>query len=320
MTNFKRVALVAGVLAVLGCSDVSEYDPNAGSDPGTGDPNDPNDPAASEACSKMDLVFVIDNSGSMAEEQANLTANFGPFAELIDSYLTSDGNQLDYRIAVTTAGRDVSYKLTAFDMEFPFTEPGDNGNFVNRSECGMSRPWIERGDSDVVGTFECAANVGTYGPGAEMPLLGLEWALNRRVQDGTNAGFLRDDALLAVVMVSDQDDCSREDDGFTIDGTQPTCFDPNDSNIISLDTYLGFLDGLKGGRGRWATAVMAGPGPGSCESSFGTAAEAVRLGDFVDQTGQNGRFSSICDGDLTTALEDALDTFAAACEAFPPVQ
>ena len=30
-------------------------------------------------CSKMDLLFVIDNSGSMGEEQTNLIANFPTF-------------------------------------------------------------------------------------------------------------------------------------------------------------------------------------------------------------------------------------------------
>jgi len=314
-----RTLLIAGLLTLTGCTQVSDVDGN-GTGPGTGDPggDDPITEPEAKACSKMDIVFVIDDSGSMAEEQANLRANFGPFAELIDNYQNSDGDYLDYRIAITTAGRDVSYKVLAPEPlgEIPFNEGGMNGEFVQ--DCGMTRRWIERGDPNVADTFACAADLGTAGPGAEMPLLGLEWALNRRTADGTNAGFLREDALLAVVMLSDQDDCSREDNGFVIDGD--TCYDPADSNIISLDYYLGFLDDLKQGRGRWATAVMAGPGPGSCSSSFGTAIEAVRLKEFADKTGANAEFSSICDGDLTQALADALDTFAAACETFPPVQ
>lgn len=274
-------------------------------------------PVSSEACEKMDILFVIDNSGSMDEEQANLISNFSGFATLIDNHMTSSNRSLDYRIAVTTAGRDVSYTVSALGLTIPLTEGGDNGTF--RRGCGLDRAWMERSDGNLVSTFECRANVGTGGPGAEMPLLGLEWSLGARVDDGTNAGFLREDALLAIVMITDQDDCSRIDDGFTIDGMQPTCFDSSDSNIIPLPHYLNFLDELKGERGRWASAVIAGTGPGSCSSGFGEAAEASRMIDFVGQAGTNSVLSSICSGDLTGALEEALQNFEAACEAFPQI-
>lgn len=306
---------------LLGCG-VSEDNGLVGGDGGGDGPDRPDefaDAAPLQACEKMDILFVIDNSGSMSEEQSNLISNFSGFASLIDDYLTSTGNPLDYRIAVTTAGRDVSYRISlpVVNQEFPFTESGDNGNF--RRGCGMDRGWIEKADSDVVGTFSCRANVGTGGPGAEMPLLGLEWSLKQRVNDGTNAGFLRDDALLAIVMITDQDDCSRDDDDFLIDGNHPTCYNASDPNITPLSHYLDFLDDLKGDRGRWASAVIAGPGPGSCSSSFGEAAEAERMIDFVNQAGSNAVLSSICSGDLTNALGEALDTFEAACNAFPGI-
>lgn len=42
--------------------------------------------------------------------------------------------------------------------------------------------------------------------------------------------------------------------------------------------------------------------------------------DFVTQAGENSVFSSICDGDLTSALADAVAQFETACNAFPPVE
>lgn len=299
---------------LLSCG-VSKEDGQVGD--GDGGPES-SDAAPLQACEKMDILFVIDNSGSMGEEQSNLLANFDGFATLIDDYLTSTGNPLDYRIAVTTAGRDVSYNLLVpiVNEEIPVTEPGDNGHF--RRGCGIDRGWLEKNDSGLVDAFRCRANVGTGGPGAEMPLLGLEWSLKQRVDDGSNAGFVREDALLAIVMITDQDDCSRDDDGFLID-LSPTCFDAADTNITPLSHYLGFLDDLKGDRGRWASAVIAGPGPGSCSSSFGNAAEATRMIDFVAQAGSNSVLSSICSGDLTNALGEALDTFEAACNSFPGI-
>jgi hypothetical protein len=71
---------------------------------------------------------------------------------------------------------------------------------------------------------------------------------------------------------------------------------------------------------RRATAVIAGPGPGSCTSDFGDALEARRLKQFATETGDNAVFSSICEGDLASALGQALETFQAACENFPPVE
>ncbi len=44
----------------------------------------------------MDVLFVIDNSGSMGQEQTNLIANFPQFINVLDN------SGLDYRVAVTT--------------------------------------------------------------------------------------------------------------------------------------------------------------------------------------------------------------------------
>ena len=275
-------------------------------------------PRADE-CQKMDIVFVVDDSGSMQEEQTNLAANFPKFVSVLDAYKTKSGSKLDWRIAVTTTGRDVRYTVQP-PIAFPgggggiaMNEKGDNGAFRMKNECGASRRWVEKTDSDATSTFSCLAKVGTKGPGIEMPLYSLKLALNDRVADGTNAGFLRDDALLAVVMLTDEDDCSREDNDFTVQGD--VCAG---AEVKPVTDYAKMLDVAAKGPGRWATAVIAGEK--GCTSSFGDAAEAKRLKEFVSLAGQNGSFSSICDGDLTKALEKALSTFDAACKNFPPVR
>ena len=79
--------------------------------------------------------------------------------------------------------------------------------------------------------------------------------------------------------------------------------------------YKAFLDTYAGGPSRWATAVIAGKGPGSCSSSFGSAEEATRLEQFVSLVGTNAVMSSICDGDLSIGLTQALGTFKSACGA-----
>lgn len=281
-------------------------EPDSGSSPGDDFPE-----PQPEECSKMDIVFIIDDSASMQEEQDNLTGNFPVFAQVLEEYRTASGQALDFHVAVTTTGRDLRYRLEL--SPFPIEEQGDNGAF--RQSCGMSRPWIERNDGNLDTAFPCVARVGTNGPSYEMPLLAMEWALHERVSDGANDGFLREDALLAVIVLTDEDDCSRSDNDFVVPFFGDAC-DPE--NLVDVSHYVSVLDALKGERGRWATAVIAGPTP--CSSSLGEADEAVRLKDFVAQTGENAVFSSICEGDLASALGDAIATFDAACQAFPPVE
>jgi hypothetical protein len=158
-------------------------------------------------------------------------------------------------------------------------------------------------------TLSCRANVGTSGPGIEMPMLMSKWALSDRATDGTQPGFLRDDALLAIVYLTDEDDQSTSQNTFTITIGMDAPIDYNPAD------HVAFLDQLKGHRSRWAAAAIAGDG--DCMSAFGMATNAARLKEFVNLANSQGStqaaFSSICAGDLTIGLKEALDTFQAAC-------
>ena len=307
-----------------GDDDGDDTGDDSGDDGDDGDDGPPPPPPMAR-CQAMDIVFVVDNSGSMVEEQTNLGTNFPMFAGILDQYEVAPGQPLDYRVAVTTTGRTIT---TTVDLgggfpPIPMTEQGDNGAF--RNNCGPSRRWLERGDGNLAADLACRANVGTNGPGAaEMALYGGMLGLGERIMDGTNAGFLREDALLAVVMLTDEDDCSRTDDNLTIGFASDICsptYQP--AGYVGTEDAIAFYDALKGGRGRWATAVIAGPS--ACTSAFGDAANAAKLQQFVNQTNmgtssQNGVFSSICEGTLAPALQQALNTFQAACDSFPPVE
>lgn len=321
------ISLVLGPLVALSVAACgSSTNRASGYDDGTSSQIAPTDPGSigsgtatpdpkAEECQKMDIVFVVDDSGSMAEEQTNLATNFPKFVEVLESYKTKSGSKLDYRLAVTTTGRDVTYNIDFAGTSFPTTEKGDNGAFRMSNACGTKQRWVETGDSKISSEFSCLAKVGTDGPSVEMPLESLKLALNDRVKDGTNAGFLRPDALLAFVVMTDEDDCSRSDDNFTLTGAEECDTMPN---TVPLADYKSMLDNVAGGEGRWATAVIAGDK--QCSSSFGDALEAKRLKKFVNLAGSKGTFSSICDGDLTGSLKQALDTFDAACRSFPPVR
>lgn len=237
-------------------------------------------------CGKMDIVFVVDNSGSMSNIQNNLAENFPKFGKIIDGYKTESGTPLDYRLAVLT------------------TDTGDKGAFVRNAttSCnpGPDRAWLDRSDGTPGEFFACRARVGTKGSGDEQPLESLRLALTDGISSGVNTvggeGFLREDALLAFVIITDEDEDSK----------------------VPIETYPAAFDTLKDGeRGRWSAAVIAGET--RCRSDFGTASEAKKLKQFISTVGENGSFSSICQGDLTVGLLKALDTFDHACQSFPPV-
>jgi hypothetical protein len=264
---------------------------NGGDDGGTGNDNDGGDiigggdldAAGTEECTKMDIVFVIDNSGSMSQEQANLTANFPKFIQLLNDFKTKTGRSLDYRVAVTTT--DIT---------------GDRGRFrtTGQGGCngGPSRPWLEKSDGDISAPFSCRAVSGTGGSSTEQGLTAMRMALTDRMSDGTNkAGgqdFLREDALMAFVILSDEDE----------------------SNTTAISSFPPIFDQVKKERARWAAAVIAGEAGGCSSAQLGNASDARRYREFISLIGQNGVFSSICAGDLTIGLQKAMQTFSEACK------
>lgn len=188
----------------------------------------------------VDILFVIDNSRSMAEEQATLARNFGPLVERLA------GVDANYRIAITTtdtghlhcSGSDAgNFKLSSCRRrpeDFQTTQGDDYFDEACVSVCNHEqieilptttfqdstprpRPWIESIDGvtnlaegvDPVEAFQCFGPQGVTGCGFESPLeamrLGLLQAGDERSEE---YGFMRPGAILAVIIVTDEADCS----------------------------------------------------------------------------------------------------------------
>ncbi len=81
---------------------------------------------------------------------------------------------------------------------------------VEGEPCGIadSRRYMLADQPDLAETFSCAARVGTAGDGQEQPIGALLSALSdfHNEGDGCNAGFLRDDAVLVVTIITDEED------------------------------------------------------------------------------------------------------------------
>lgn len=123
-----------------------------------------------------DILFVIDDSQSMAEEQALLGANFSAFVDVLD------GSYADWQLGVVTTD-------------------------TSTADAGALRGGILTPDTpDVVTAFQAAVSVGTSGSRDERGL----WAAALATEPTHNPGFLRPEARFNVVFVSDEDDHSPE--------------------------------------------------------------------------------------------------------------
>lgn len=196
----------------------------------------------------VDILFVIDNSGSMAEEQATLARNFEQFIAVLER---EDVNA-NYRIAITTtdngnaaycgetgreAGRLQLQSCLGRMSEFTFH---DESHFAEACEAvcdhdeievtptttledpeEKARPWIERTGTrtnlpegvTTTDAFECFGPQGIAGCGFESTLESMRLAFQRAQNaDEKSYGFMRPNALLAVVIVTDEEDCSGRKD------------------------------------------------------------------------------------------------------------
>lgn len=214
---------------------------------------------------KTDILLVIDNSASMGPVQPTIAASVGA---LIDRAASS---RVDYRIAVTTTGIQ-----TPEDLGLPPCPGGANGAEAGRFfPVDASRPRIITpttpngrqilADNTQVGL--CAQ--------VEEGMQAMRLALSEPLVGGTNAGFLRKEANLAVLFISDEDDRSG----------------------YSVSEYLAFLQRLKGLGGASAHGIV--DGDSSCPQTAGVAHRYVSL---IRSTG--GRIAPVCHGNWTAVFDD----------------
>ena len=148
---------------------------------------------------KVDMVLVVDNSGSMADKQAILARNFAAFIEQFQS------KDLDFRIAVIST--DVTAPGTYWTKnDYASYASASRGNFLSRT---AGEKWLTKNSSSLDSKFRSNVQLGTKGSGSEQGLNSLMYALDDShlaASSGFNDGFLRPDSLLSVIVVSDEDE------------------------------------------------------------------------------------------------------------------
>jgi hypothetical protein len=188
---------------------------------------------------KVDLLFVISRQGTMVTEQEQLLASFPGFIETIEQKLEGfdvhimTANPDAYWPGWTcenqgcigeenwpTCGKNAEDYMcgTYAEMITPCDEQLGAGLIFNAGAYAANRlcdlqdgkRYIMSGEPDMADALECIAKVGASGDAAAMGdamIAALSPALNW--PGGCNAGFLREDALLVVALITDSQDASK---------------------------------------------------------------------------------------------------------------
>jgi hypothetical protein len=167
------------------------------------------------ASRKVDILFVIDDSVEMRLSQDNLIRNVpglltqlmaAPvFADLHIAVISTDMGAGDGTIAScdATGGKNGVFQ---FAPTGTCSVTGLNPGATYIADDGRTRNYT----GNIADVFGCIANLGEFGCGFERQFAAMLRALGADGQPAPpeNQGFLRDDAFLLVVMLTNEDDCS----------------------------------------------------------------------------------------------------------------
>lgn len=180
---------------------------------------------SAEINGKIDILWVIDNSGSMQTSQQAVADNFQRFIENFRD------NGFDFQIAVTTSD---GYK----DNFVPGLTQSvyKNGSYVDSNGDTLQAPKIIRPDTpNLDQAFIANILRGISGSGDERVFQSMKTALNNTTNQ--ELGFPRQDAFLSVIVVSDEDD-------FSWDGPSSIDNQYNNPNLHTSASYDEFLSTL----------------------------------------------------------------------------
>lgn len=247
-----------------------------------------------QGCRKVDTIISVDNSSSMTEE---IEALAGPVFDSFPTTLLDVNNGLDdFQLAVIDACNTPPF----------FHDTGASG----ACDYSTGKNFMVSTSPDLLGEYQCATEFTTAGfmgqedlcsgdNDDEQPSNTAADAVSAPAAMAENAGFVRDDAILFIVAITDEDE-------------QPT----------PARTAQEIADTIIAAKGTIDNVVFLGIGGDSeCEGPYGGAEEADLLREvaLIFAASNRGLFWDLCDGDLEGAFAAALQIVDGACEDFEPV-
>ncbi len=281
------------------------------------------------ACDTVDILFVIDNSNSMEAEQKNLAANFPKFIKRIEAIKPAIKS---YHIGVIST--DIGAGPFTDSVLYPCKPKGDDGKLKHAPKkgvagCAATYPkFLEGPRPTLAQDFACLAQLGVGGCGFEQQ---MEAALIALTKQPYNSGFMRKNAPLAIIFITDEDDCSAKETGIfnpkdTKMGPFPSRCVKHTNKLWPVTRYIDSFKKLKTNPDRVVVAAITGP-PGDvkidptyntvkpiCSSTeFGSSHPGNRFGKLITGFGNRGVLESICQGDLAKPLDVIGKAIETAC-------
>jgi hypothetical protein len=255
---------------------------------------------AGEGCQRVDVVLAVDNSSSMGEE---IDALQGPVLDALPQALLSvNGGIEDFQLAVIDACPKPAY----------FHDQGAAG----ACDFSTGHNYMSSTSPDLVAEFACVTDFAVDGFGAapdeclddgdykdddEQAAWTSAQAIAPAALMAANEGFVRDDALLFVVAITDEDE-----------------------SLVDVDSADAIYDAIVTAKGGDVSRVvfLGVAGASDCDGAYGSAEQADTMAAVVDRFAMQGRgvFWDICQGELEQAFLTAIaDLVDPACEEFEPV-
>jgi hypothetical protein len=148
------------------------------------------------AAPKVDVLFVIDSSAAMAPYAAQVEQTLQLVASTAETRLR--GPRANLHVGVLTGDMSAGGAMRHIDLV-------DGPYMIDRVTPSVD---LRNYHSEFATTMMSLTSVGTAGAASVQPLEAIRTALDHNAQ---NAGFLRDDAALAIVVLAAEDDASPGD-------------------------------------------------------------------------------------------------------------
>jgi hypothetical protein len=256
-------------------------------------------------CQKVDLLFVIDSTGSMGPHQQNLIDSYDGFVEGISNYF---GQDRDFHIGVISTD---AYKYNAdacqeFGALITQVPTADYSGIDDCTPYADGSRFMTEAD-DLATKFPCTANVKAGGDMTPRPVRAAVAAIQPAINDvgGCNEGFVRDDALLVLVLITDS--MTGDVPGADAKDTE----DPTPWHPAIVD--------IKGGNPENAVAIgFISSGDTWCIPNGYDGYQAPNLLKFIEDFGTNGVVENVCTPDYAPPFTAAIDVVLAACAGFVP--
>ncbi|MCA9714988.1 MAG: hypothetical protein H6713_08595 [Myxococcales bacterium] len=255
--------------------------------------DEPVDKSPELACERLDILFVIDGSGSMDDEQAALQGEDGQppvFAEFTDALVEQLVDIEDFHVGVVSTQPDATLLHTHRGSPFIPESP--------ETDCGLpeGQRWIVGPSPTLEQDFACIA--ATRSETVEVPTRNAAEAL----ANPGNAGFLRDDSLLIIVVVTDEDEQTYKETMWI----RETILD-----AVGGDLERVLMLAIAGDQGIYEMPKT------TCAGPYGIAVPGRRIASVTRSLRDRGFTQDICEGDMAKTFEDLLAAVLSVCTPEP---